>query len=135
MRYILLAVLCMFSLGSSVMAQDELATYVAWMKDVGTTNGNLRKNLEAKDGAAAAADAKKLSEIFSEVHGYWEMKNVADAMKFAMDAQAGFAEAASLAESGDVEGAGQAVQKASANCQGCHQAHRERGPDGAWRIK
>jgi hypothetical protein len=115
--------------------QHDLATYSAWMKEVSAANGSLRKNVESKNAAGIATDAKKLSEIFTQVEGYWKTRNVADATQFAADAKAAFAEAATLAEAGNADGAGAAVAKAAPNCQGCHTAHRERDAAGAWQIK
>jgi hypothetical protein len=37
--------------------------YQGYMKIIGPTNGSLPKNLAAKEGSAAAADAKKLEHL------------------------------------------------------------------------
>lgn len=96
MKRILLFTTCLTALGLMALAQDE-GDYQKWMKTVGATSGSLRKNLEAKNGEAASADAKKLQEVFEQVHGYWQKKNVDDAMKFAMDARDGYREVAEQA--------------------------------------
>ena len=136
MKRLILATACLLALSAGVIAQEhDLAAYQPLMKEIGAANGSLRKNIESKNAAGVAADAKKLADTFAKVHSYWQTRNVADATKFAADAQAGFAEAAKLAEAGNVDGAGEAVTKAGANCMGCHTAHRERDAAGAWRIK
>jgi hypothetical protein len=134
MKRVLLSVVCLLTLGILVVAQDE-ADYQQWMKTAGATMGSLNKNLQAKSGDAAAADAKKLEEVFGKVHDFWHKKKVEDAMKFAMNAQAGFKQVGQLAASGKVDDASASVKKATENCAGCHTAHREKAADGSWKIK
>lgn len=66
----------------AVMAwsQDE-GEYRTWMQTAGGAAGTLKKNLDAKNGPAAAADARKLQEVFNHVHEFWQGKNSEDAMK------------------------------------------------------
>jgi hypothetical protein len=127
-----LACLLAFSIAGIAQEDEE---YEAWMETVSATVPSLRKNLEAKSGDAAAADAKKLQDVFAQVHAFWQKKNVADAMQFAMDAQTNFGSAAELASAGKFDEATAAVAKAQTTCMGCHSAHRERTPEGEWRIK
>ena len=134
MKRILLFTTCLTALGLMALAQDE-GDYQKWMKTVGATSGSLRKNLEAKNGEAASADAKKLQEVFEQVHGYWQKKNVDDAMKFAMDARDGYREVAEQASAGKFDEASATLKKTSATCGGCHMAHREKATDGSWKIK
>jgi len=134
MRRTLLFTACFTALAVTAVAQDE-ADYQKWMKTIGATSGSLRKNLEAKNGDGASADAKKLQETFGQVHGFWHKKNVDDAMKFAMDAQEGFGTVAEQAKAGKFEDASATLKKASANCGGCHTAHREKAAHGSWKIK
>ena len=134
MKYAIGLAVLVLSFGIAVSAQDD-AAYQEWMKTVSATNGSLRKNMEAKAADGVAADAKKLAEVFEQVHEYWEKKNVSDAAKFAADAESGFKEAAELASAGKLDEAGEAVKKAAATCAGCHGAHREKAADGSWKIK
>jgi len=134
MKRFLLMTTCFAALGVTVVAQDD-AEYKGWMKAAGATSGSLRKNLEAKNADAAAADAKKLQEIFGHVHDYWNDKHVDDAMKFAMAANAGFGDVAEQAAAGKFEDASATLKTTSANCGGCHAAHREKSPDGSWKMK
>ena len=121
-------------LSVAVSAQEE-AQYQGWMQTIRATAGSLNENLEAKSGDAAAADARKLAEVFTQVHSFWEKKNISDAMGFAMAARSGFQEVAQLASAGKIEEATEAVGRARSNCGNCHSAHRERDADGAWKIK
>lgn len=121
-------------LSVAVWAQDD-AEYQTWMKSNNPNVASLRMNLAAKSGDAAAADAKKLQDTFTQVHAYWQKKNVSDAMQFAMDAENGFKEVGQLAAAGKFDEASAALMKTQANCGGCHMAHREKAADGSWKIK
>ena len=133
MKRILLFTACLGTLGITALAQDD-ADYQKWMKTVGATSGSLRKNLEAKNADGASADAKKLEDVFGQVHDFWHKKNADDAMKFAMAARDGFRSVAELASAGKFDDASVSLKQASATCGGCHAAHREKVGD-AWKIK
>jgi mono/diheme cytochrome c family protein len=119
---------------AAMFAQND-AEYKTWMQTAGATAGSLHKNLDAKNAEAAAADAKKLQEIFSHVHEYWMKKDVADAMKFAMNASEGFGSVAADASASKFEEASATLKATSANCGGCHTVHREKLPEGGFKIK
>ncbi len=132
-RILLLGVsAALFAIGLS--AQDD-AEYKTWMQTVGATAGSLHKNLDAKNAEAAAADAKKLQDIFSHLHEYWMKKDVADAMKFAMDASKGFGSVAEEASASKFDEASATLKATSANCGGCHTLHREKLPAGGFKTK
>jgi hypothetical protein len=117
-----------------LFAQEEKA-YQDWMKTTGATAGSLRKNLEAKNGDAAVADAKKLEEVFTQVHDFWMKKRIDNATNFATSAQKGFKEVGQLASAGKFDEASATLKATMANCAGCHNAYREKAADGTWKIK
>jgi hypothetical protein len=125
---------CLIALGMTAFTQED-ADYQKWMKTTGATASSLRKNLEAKNGAGAAADAKKLQGMFQQVHDFWHKKGVNDAMQFAMDASSGFKEVGELASTGKFDDASGALKRTMANCVGCHNAHRDKASDGSFKIK
>jgi cytochrome c556 len=133
MKRILFVIAFVACLSGAAWAQD--ADYSGWMKAVAATNGALGKDLAAKSGDAAAADAKKLADLFGQVHDYWQKKGTDDAVKFAADAQSGFKQVADLAAAGKIDDANAAVKTTAANCAGCHMAHRERAADGTYSMK
>ena len=97
------------------------------------SGANLLSGINAEAVAEAVAAVDTMS-VDWQVPPEYETRNVADATQFAADAQAAFAEAAKLAEAGNVDGASAEVAKAAATCMGCHTAHRERDAAGAWQI-
>ena len=125
--------ICLIAFGMIALTQEE-ADYQKWMKTTGATAGSLTKNLAAKNGEGATADAKKLQETFQQVHDFWHKKGVNDARQFAMDASSGFKEVGELASAGKFDDASAAQKKTMTNCAGCHNAHREKTADG-FKIK
>jgi cytochrome c556 len=130
----LLLVVSALTISVCLFAQEE-AEYQAWMKTTGATAGSLRKNLEAKNAEAATVDAKKLEEVFTQVHDFWMKKKIDNATKFATSAQTGFKEVGQLATAGKFEEASATLKTTMANCGGCHNAYREKAADGSWKIK
>lgn len=134
MKCILLFTACFAGLVLTICGQDE-ADYQKWMKTVGATSGSLRKNLDAKNGDAASADAKKLQVVFEQVHMFWHKKNLNDAMTYAMEASTAFGNLASQAAAGQFDDVAATLKTASATCGGCHAAHREKAADGSLEDK
>lgn len=130
----LLLIAAISALGVTAFAQDDTA-FVGWMKTVGGTGGSLRKNMEAKNGEGAAADAKKLQAAFVEVQGYFTKKGVDDAAKLSATASAAYGEVADFATAGKFDDAAASLKKAGATCGGCHSVHREKNADGTYKIK
>lgn len=130
--YLLAAMAALLVAG--VLAQSE-SDYQAWMKSNPVNMGSLNKNIAAKDGAAAAADAQKLEATFKQVEDFWKKRGGADdAVNFATKAQAAAAAIAKDASAGNFDQAAADVKSLQANCGGCHMAHRE-GTQGSFKIK
>src|ERR1700688_1964399 len=103
MRRIYSFTLIVGGLSAGLLLAQSDGDYQGWMKTVGATNGSLQKNIAAKDGAAASADAAKLADTFKQVASYWESKNVTDAVGFAKGAQSGFEMVGKDATAGDFD--------------------------------
>jgi cytochrome c556 len=125
---------CMGALCLTALAQDD-AAYQGWMKTIGGTGGSLRKNLDAKNGDGAAADAGKLKETMALVEDYWKKKGVDDAAKIAVTAEESYGEVATMASAGKFDEASASLKKAGATCGACHSVHREKAADGTYKIK
>lgn len=134
MKSLLSLVVCTLLLGVVAWAQSD-ADYQSLMKSTGATAASLNKNLTAKAGDASAMDAKTLQDNMTKVAAYWQAKNVSDAVMFAQDAKSGFAQVAELASAGKFDEASAAMKMTQTNCAGCHMAHRERQPDGSFKMK
>jgi hypothetical protein len=120
-------------LAGFVLAQSD-SDYQGWMKMNAANAGSLGKNIQAKNGEGAAADAMKLEATLKQVEAYWQQKNVPDAVGFAQKGQAAAAAVAKAASAGDMDTAMAQMKSMQGNCGGCHMAHRE-GTPGSFKMK
>jgi hypothetical protein len=134
MRKIFSFTLIAVGFSAGLMLAQSDSDYQSWMKTVGATNGSLQKNIAAKDGAAASADAAKLADTFKTVASYWESKSATDAVGFAKAAQGGYELVGKDATAGDFDKAAADAKAIGKNCGGCHMAHREK-TDAGFKIK
>jgi hypothetical protein len=112
------------------------ADYVATMKEIGPLNGVLGKAIKsgvAEDAAKAAA--VRLEVLFKNVHAYWNDKKVADATAASETAVTSLQAVQKALASNDMAAAETARAALAGTCQACHTAHREKLPEGGWRIK
>lgn len=123
-----------FTLALATPAQDE-KEYEAWMKATGATVGSLRKNIEAKASEGAAQDDEKLAEIFKKAESFWQARKAEDAVKWSQQSQTAAKEVHAAAKGGDFEKAGASMKNLMGNCAACHTAHREKLPEGGYKIK
>lgn len=114
---------------------QDASEHQKWMQAAGGTCGSLSKNLKAGNGEAAAADARKLHDVFDQVHGFWAARHSDDGIMFAMHARDGFGKIADQASAGKLDDASATFKETTANCGGCHSAHREKAADGSFKIK
>jgi cytochrome c556 len=121
--------LSMGILGGVLLAQTE-ADFSGWMKQVAKSNGALKGATDAK---VVATEAKALEGIFKQVGAYFTSHGMPEAAKLAGDAQANAAKAATAAAGGTIDAA--AVTALGGSCAGCHPTYREKGSDGAYKIK
>lgn len=116
-------------LGGVLLAQTE-ADFSGWMKQVAKSNGALKGATDAK---VVETEAKNLEGIFKQVEAYFTKAGMADAAKQANAVHTNAAKAATAAAGGTVDAA--AVGAVTGSCAGCHGAYREKGADGAYKIK
>jgi len=121
------------SLATMAVADDQ--EFVVWMKKTGGTVGKLRKEVEAKAYPDVAKDATELAEIFKDVEEYFAKSHTDDAVAMAKSAQAVAKQLANAATSGDADAVANTMKGVQASCAGCHGAHREKLPEGGYKIK
>jgi hypothetical protein len=119
-------------LGGVLLAQTE-ADFGNWMKAVAKGNGALKGAVASKDAKAVATEAKNLDTIFAQVETYFTSHNMTDAAAMAKTVHANTTKAATAAAAGTIDEA--AVAAVGGSCAGCHAAHREKGADGAYKMK
>ena len=127
-------ILCLATALATVAIADD-QEFVGWMKKTGGTVGKLRKEVEAKAYPDVAKDATALAEIFKSVEGYFAKSHTDDAVAMAQSAQAVAKQLADAASSGDADAVANTLKGVQASCAGCHGAHREKLPEGGYKIK
>jgi len=120
---------------SGAKVSPEIAGYATWMKAVAAANTSLKKSVEEKQAAAISLDAQTLADVFGQVQEYWTKSNTADAAALSKTAHDASLDLAAAAKAGNWEQAGVAMKAIGGTCSGCHTAHREKLPDGAYTIK
>jgi cytochrome c556 len=134
-----------FALAVSLSAQGTAPTagmkiasdadYATHMKEIGQLNGVLNKSVKAGDAAEAGKAAARMEVLFKNVHTYWSDKKVADATTAAQGVVTSLQAVQKALAANDMTAAETARATIGANCMSCHTAHREKLPEGGFRIK
>jgi cytochrome c556 len=125
---------CATLLLGAAFAQDH-QEFAAAMKTIGAANGAARKMVAAKDGPETAANAEKMAAAFKMVQAHFEEHHMDDGVKSAQTANMAAMNLAAAAKAGEWEKASDELKTIGAQCQGCHAAHREKLPDGTYKMK
>ena len=116
----------------AISSEDD---YSKAMKEVGSQSMTLRKSLASSSEADASASAARLETIFKDVQAYWENKKVEDASTAAKNAVAATQAVTKAVAAHDMAAANAAAQTLNGTCMACHTAHRDRLPDGSFKMK
>ena len=119
---------------SLLIGQTDEASLRDSMKKIAPTNGGLGKKIAAKD-ASASDDAKMLQSLYSDLHKFFTDKKMDDAVGFSDTGTELYGKVSKLVAAGNWEEAVTEQKKLSATCMGCHSAHREKLPDGSYKMK
>jgi len=145
----LLSIACLlfsFSLAVSLAAQGTTAPtagmkittdadYATHMKEIQQMNGMLNKSIKGGDAAEAGKAAARLEVLFKNIHTYWADKKVEDATTASQNIVTSLQAVQKALASNDMAAAETARAAIGANCMSCHTAHREKLPEGGFRIK
>ncbi len=122
--------------GVAVMAGEKAPDeYVKNMKDTNAAAQSLRKNVEAKDYEAVSKDAATLKTLFSTTEDFWTKRNAEDAVTAAKAGVKAATDLEAAAKAKNEAGVTDAAKTLQGTCKTCHDAHRERLPDGTSEIK
>ena len=111
------------------------ADYATHMKEIGQLNGVLNKSIKGGDAAEAGKAAARMEVLFKNVHAYWNVKKVMDATTAAMGVVSSLQAVQKAVTANDMTAAETARAAIGANCMSCHTAHREKLPEGGFKIK
>jgi cytochrome c556 len=124
--------------GSAPTAGMKIATdadYAVHMKEIQQMNGVLNKSIKAGDAAEAGKAAARLEVLFKNIHSYWVAKKVDDATTASQNIVTSLQAVQKALAANDMAAAETARATIGANCMSCHTAHREKLPEGGFRIK
>jgi uncharacterized lipoprotein YehR (DUF1307 family) len=118
--------------GMKITTDADFATH---MKEIQQQNGVLNKSIKGGMTEEATKAAARLEVLFKNIHGYWNEKKVADATAAADTAVTSLQAVQKALASNDLAGAETARATFAGTCMTCHTAHREKLPEGGFRIK
>ena len=111
------------------------ADYATHMKEIGQLNGVLNKSVKGGDAAEAGKAAARMEVLFKNIHAYWADKKVEDATTCIDGAINVCCRRSKALASNDMAAAETARASLGGTCMACHTAHREKLPEGGFRIK
>ena len=111
------------------------ADYATHMKEIGQLNGVLNKSIKGGVADEASKAAMRMEVLFKNVHAYWSAKKVEDATTAAQTAVTSLQAAQKALAATDMAAAATARASLAGTCMACHTAHREKLPEGGFRIK
>jgi hypothetical protein len=124
-----------FSMGAQAQKRISEEDYSKVMKEIGSRAQALRKNVEVGNIAGAAEEAARLEVLFKDSSTFWEARKIEDAISAAKTAVTAAANATKAASANNLTALAEATKVLNGTCTGCHNAHRERLPDGTYRVK
>lgn len=130
-----ITLLCLAAGLVTVANADDQSDFVAWMKTTGAAMGKMKKGIDAKEFDGVAKQAGELGGIFKNVEAYFAKTHTEDAVKSAQGAAAASEKLMAAAKAGDADAAAAGLKGVQATCGGCHSAHREKLPEGGYKIK
>ena len=133
-RSLLLALSGAAIFATVIMAMDE-KELTAKMKKVGEHQGAIRKLVQANTFGEVSGHAKMLAEALEGTDKFWADRNDDMAVKWSKDGMAAAKDLAAAAEAGNADGVRSAMGKMGGSCKSCHDVHRERLPDGTYKLK
>ena len=118
--------------GMKIASEADYATH---MKEIGQLNGVLNKSVKGGDAAEAGKAAARMEVLFKNVHAYWNDKKVMDATTAATGVISSLQALQKALGANDMTAAETARASIGANCMSCHTAHRDKLPEGGFKIK
>ncbi len=131
-----LVVAAVAAFGAAVMAGEKPPeSYVKNMKETNAVAQELRKNVDAKDYDAIAKNAATLKTLFATTQSFWESRKMDDAVEVAKNGAKAAGDLETAAKAKNEEAVASTAKTLQGTCKTCHDAHRERLPDGTSEIK
>jgi cytochrome c556 len=122
---------------ATIQAADSLdeKQFQRLMKQVGKAAKDFKGNFEAKNSAVIEKDATAAAAAYKQMAGFWTARKADDATKWSEASATAATATAAAAKTGDWEGVKTHWNAVNKSCKGCHDAHREKLPEGGYKIK
>jgi len=135
-KFVLASVLFAFSF-IAVRAADapDEKQFQKSMKEVGRLTKGFRENVQAKNAATVEKDSTRIAELYNEMAAFWKTRKTDDAVKWSEESAAGATATAAAAKAGEWDKVKSTWGPVNQNCKSCHEAHRQKLPDGGYKIK
>jgi cytochrome c556 len=131
---ILIGICMLTGLALTLWAQSE-ADLPPIMKQIGATQGAMRKALDSQAAADVAANAETLQGLFTKAAGVFKALKAPTAVDGAMANVTAAGEIVKAAQAGNMDAATTAAGTIQKSCKGCHDVHREQLPDKTYKFK
>lgn len=118
--------------GMKISTDAEYATH---MKEIQQQNGMMSKAIKGGMADEATKAAARLEVLFKNIHAYWMAKKVEDATTVSQTAVTSLQAVQKALAANDMAAAETARGTFAGTCMTCHTAHREKLPEGGFRIK
>lgn len=109
------------------------ADYVAAMQTIAAAQDAALKAIKAEDLDAVEKHAGTIVDAFPVVERYWSSKS--DVVTMARTAAKAASDLRVSAQQRSVEGVDYSAKELATACGACHDAHREKMPDGTFEVK
>jgi cytochrome c556 len=115
------------------LAAERVEDFHEAMEELEAADKVLKK-LDKKTGPEALKAAETYGRVYEDMIQFWRQRGDDKAVKWSVDGKAASVQMAAAAFAGDADKAVAAFKAVSDTCTPCHNAWRERGPDGKYRI-
>jgi cytochrome c556 len=143
-RSIIVFASCLLLMPSSALTASEkpAESYQAAMKELGVANAALRKHVQEIEAAGAypdynpiEKDVEALKGPFTTALSFWTARHADDAVAQVTTALMRVEELEKARKEKNYDALMTAAAEIGKTCGGCHNAHREKMPDGSYEVK
>ncbi len=120
--------------GVAIAAEKPSDEYAKAMKDIRAAMQNVDKAIQGSDFETVSKNAAVVKDAFLLVEKYWNGK-AEDALKLAQTAGKAASDLGVAAGLASGDGVAFSAKELNDTCAACHNAHRDRQPDGSFQIK
>jgi len=127
-----MALILLMTTAGVLRAEDP--QFVTLMKGMDAAFGVLRQP-EFMSDKRAARSAERLGSSYEDLIEFWRQQKAIKAVTISETGKATAVQLAEAVHAGNAEKAAALVKAMGETCQSCHEAYREKQPDGKYRMK